>query len=118
VHVSTLVTEQVRIPVNESATHMELELTYSPVTVTKWTRLYQLENTAKIVGNSKDLEQMKDFMTESSQWLLILVLIVAFSHFIFMFLRYKNDVSFWKSRDNFEGLSVQTIKVIGGRVWE
>ena len=60
---------------------------------------------------TKEVEAMKRFMTESNSIVLYIILAIALSHFVFLFLRYKNDISFWRNRNDFEGLSVQAIKV-------
>lgn len=58
-----------------------------------------------------DRDLLKKIALESNILLLVLTAIVSTLHSIFEMLAIKNDVSFWRNRKNYNGLSLRTIAV-------
>merc|ERR1719262_48991 len=56
-----------------------------------------------------DKDAMKRMFLETEPWLLVLTVIVSLSHTVFEMLAFKNDIQFWKSRDNLKGLSIRAV---------
>ena len=52
---------------------------------------------------------MKGIYTDTNFYFLILTVFVSTIHLLLDFLSFKNDISFWKSRDSMVGLSTKTV---------
>ena len=48
-------------------------------------------------------------LTLFQPWLLGLTVIVSISHTVFEMLAFKNDIQFWKKKDNLKGLSIRAV---------
>ena len=48
---------------------------------------------------------------ETDPILLSVTMIVSLLHTVFEVLAFKNDISFWKSKDSMEGISVKTLYI-------
>lgn len=59
--------------------------------------------------DDEDQDKIKEAFLETSPILLGLTVVVSLSHTIFEFMAFKNDIQFWKTRDNLEGLSVRSV---------
>lgn len=62
---------------------------------------------------SDDFEQLKELLTETAPWLLLLTLLVTLLHSLFDFLAFKADVQFWRGRKDgdIEGISFRTLVI-------
>ena len=58
---------------------------------------------------SGDMDELKRMFLETDPILLSVTIIVSLLHTIFEMLAFKNDISFWKSKDSMEGISVRTL---------
>lgn len=64
------------------------------------------------LGTEDSREEMKRMILETNFYLLITTMTVSTLHMVFEFLAFKNDVTFWKTREknkNTEGLSVTAL---------
>ena len=72
------------------------------------------------VAGEDDMDDLKSMFLETNIYLLILtgvywflfylmIKVVSTLHSVFDFLAFKNDIQFWRTRNNMEGLSVRTI---------
>jgi hypothetical protein len=55
------------------------------------------------------MDEMKRMFLETDPILLTVTMIVSLLHTIFEVLAFKNDISFWKSKDSMEGISVKSL---------
>ncbi len=101
---------------------MKFEVLYKPIGISYWMlsdvllrSFDNLEGTLKV--NEYDMDSFKMLITGSSTLKLGVVYLVSLLHFVFEYLSIKSDLSFWKSRTNFNGLSESSISmnvVMGG----
>jgi hypothetical protein len=56
-----------------------------------------------------DLDEMKRMWIETDKILLTVTMIVSLLHSVFEILAFKNDISFWNSKDSMEGISIKTL---------
>ena len=72
------------------------------------------------LAGEDDMDDLKSMFLETNIYLLILtgvywfllywmIKVVSTLHSVFDFLAFKNDIQFWRTRNNMEGLSVRTI---------
>lgn len=55
------------------------------------------------------MDEMKKIFLETDPILLTVTVIVSLLHTIFEVLAFKNDISFWNSKNSMEGISVKTL---------
>ena len=81
--------------------------------------VFEMEKNMGLAGED-DMDDLKSMFLETNIYLLILtgvywfllywmIKVVSTLHSIFDFLAFKNDIQFWRTRNNMEGLSVRTI---------
>ena len=79
----------------------------------------EMEKNMGLAGED-DMDDLKSMFLETNIYLLILtgvywfllywmIKVVSTLHSVFDFLAFKNDIQFWRTRNNMEGLSVRTI---------
>ncbi|XP_011311928.1 cleft lip and palate transmembrane protein 1-like protein [Fopius arisanus] len=92
---------------------MNLTVSYAPTTMGLLRLVLQVKTTMetmKSLGFSdRDVDEVKGIYADTNLYLLAGTIFIASMHLLFDFLAFKNDISFWKSRDSFEGLSVTTV---------
>ena len=57
------------------------------------------------------MDEMKRMYIETDPILLTVTMIVSLLHTVFEVLAFKNDISFWKSKDSMEGISVKSLYI-------
>ena len=65
-----------------------------------------LEQQSQMHGD-KAVEEMRQMLTETSPWLLVVTMLVSILHTVFDVLAFKNDISFWKNNKSMKGLSLR-----------
>lgn len=100
--------EQIR----EDTEKMNLTLTYKPMGIGKLRLLLHMQHAMlslkKLGFSNKDLDDIKGAFSDTNLYLLCATVIVSSIHLIFDFLSFKNEISFWRSKKSYEGLSVRT----------
>jgi len=101
---------------NETVDTIPLSIEIVPTSTLKWQFFIQMQvslDMQKSFGSMADGEgdQMKKLFLESNPYLLGITMVVSIFHSIFDFLAFKNDISFWKNKENMEGMSVKSIFV-------
>lgn len=105
------------MPINETTTTLQLQLTYQPLSLLKW-QLYtaqamrdKLSMFSALGAEEQDEEQdtVKELLMDTSPYLLGLTIAVSLLHSIFELLAFKNDIQFWNNRQSLEGLSVRSV---------
>jgi len=104
---------------NETVTEFNLTLTFNHLSMFKW-QMYAAQSVknkwmmgalSEAVGDESDEDQdaLKEAMLDTNPYLLGATIVVTLLHSVFEFLAFKNDIQFWRTRDNLEGLSVRTV---------
>ncbi|XP_021939566.1 cleft lip and palate transmembrane protein 1-like protein isoform X2 [Zootermopsis nevadensis] len=91
----------------------DVKLLYSPISFGQL-RLYLHVGTAlrsflSFGFSERDVDEMKSIFADASLYLLCITICVAALHLLFDFLAFKNDVSFWRHKQSFAGLSTRTV---------
>lgn len=101
------------MPVNMSVSELPVTVLYSPISFGKlrlWIQFTGALHTLKLMGfTNKDIDELKGIFADTNIILLCGTFVVAALHLLFDFLAFKNDVSFWRDRDDMIGLSSRTL---------
>jgi hypothetical protein len=99
--------------VNATDTSSVVEFTYKPISFGKLRLFMQFSGALRSMHNlgftEKDTDEVKGIFADTSIVLLLVTFGVSAVHLLFDFLAFKNDISFWRSRETMEGLSRKTI---------
>jgi len=103
-------------PINATDEKLNLRLTFQPLSLFRL-QLYisQAYNNEmfSFVQDAEEAEGDKDAMkrmfTDTDPWLLGLTVVISISHTVFEMLAFKNDIQFWKTKDNLKGLSIRAV---------
>lgn len=107
--------EPYRVPFNTTmAKAVNLTVSTKPLTLfyflmfTSFT--HQMENQkAWGLQSSGGMDEVKRMLLETQPWLLALTMVVSLLHMFFEYLTFSSDISFWRDRKNFRGISLQTV---------
>ena len=98
--------------VSKTTKSMELSFHYSPISIGKLRLILHVEHalrSLKQLGFSKkDVDEVKGIFSDTNVYLLCGTIFVGSIHVLFDFLSFKNDVSFWRKKKSYAGLSVRT----------
>lgn len=101
------------VPVNQTMKDFPVELVYSPISFGKlrlWMQFSAAMHTLRQMGfTEKDIDELKGIFADTNIVLLCVTFIVAALHMLFDFLAFKNDIYFWRDRENMVGLSSRTL---------
>ena len=91
---------------------LPLELSFYVTNLMRWMLTEQmtqsLEQQSQMHGD-KAVEEMRQMLTETSPWLLVVTMLVSILHTVFDVLAFKNDISFWKNNKSMKGLSFKSM---------
>lgn len=99
---------------NASVESVRLELSFTPMSLYKWSLYRQFENVWKrqtdfgAIGKG-EVDELKRMFIETNPILLITTMIVSLVHTILEALAFKNDISHWKNIKTMEGVSVRSM---------
>jgi hypothetical protein len=104
------------IILNQTLNQIPLKIELIPTSAVKWQFYIQMQmslDMQKSFGSLAENEgdELKRILLETNPYLLVITMVVSILHSIFDFLAFKNDISFWKNKENMEGLSVKSIFV-------
>ena len=102
---------------NDTTPEANLTLTVAPLSMFKYTMMASMDISKDIYaewGLSQDMDQMKQMLSETNFYLLILTVFVSLAHTVLEMLAFKNDIHFWKDRDSMKGISVRTLFIQTG----
>ncbi|OAD52988.1 Cleft lip and palate transmembrane protein 1-like protein [Eufriesea mexicana] len=92
---------------------INITLQYSPISIGKLRLLLHVEVTLpklKSLGFSdKDVDEIKAIFADINIYILGGTFFIATIHLLFDFLAFKNDISYWRRKDNLVGLSKWTV---------
>ncbi|KAL1209757.1 hypothetical protein V5N11_020088 [Cardamine amara subsp. amara] len=102
------------IIINETVSELPLNLEVSPISMTKWQLLQQIDQSFQIhrsYGSMLDGEsdELKRVFLEGNPYLLGVTMFVSMLHSVFDFLAFKNDIQFWNKNKSMEGLSAKSV---------
>lgn len=101
------------IPITTDLTSANVTVSYSPISVGKLRLILHVEAAMKglkgLGFGDKDVDEVKSILADTNLYLLAGTVFVASMHMLFDFLAFKNDVNFWRGKNNLAGLSIQTI---------
>jgi len=117
IHVNPFITPRDQyISLIDCPTIPSFEVAYKPIGMSYWMlseilirSFDNLEDNMKL--NEYDIDSFKMLITGSSTVKLAIVYLVSLLHFIFEYLSIKSDLSFWKNRTNFNGISESSISM-------
>lgn len=109
-----LILRERNVPLNSSVPAVTLKFSFSMTSNWKFMLMAQMfammDNQAKMgLSDSNAKEEMKRMFVETNPILLGTTMVVSLFHSVFEFLAFKNDVSFWKSNQSLDGVSVRMI---------
>lgn len=92
---------------------INVTLLYSPISLGKLRLILNIEGAILSLKNlgfsDKDIDEVKEIFADTNIYLLGGTFFIAAIHLLFDFLAFKNDVNFWRKRDNLVGLSKWTV---------
>ncbi|OBZ83778.1 Cleft lip and palate transmembrane protein 1 [Choanephora cucurbitarum] len=110
--------QQNAFPVNETVQTLPLLIRLEPISMWKFNIYSTLDESMKQQANSpmggmtsSDLDEVKRMFMETNPVLLGTTIIVSLLHSLFEMLAFKNDIQFWKKKENSTGISVRSLIV-------
>ena len=121
-HVNPYITPRDEYVSLATCPNISLSIQYKPVGMSYWllseTLIRSFDNLEETMNvNEYDIDSFKMLITGSSMAKLAVVYLVSILHFVFEYLSIKSDLSFWKSKTTFDGISESSISmnvVMGG----
>ena len=68
-----------------------------------------LETISGAMGMEEEVEEIRDLLSEERIYRFVLMQLIGMLHVIFDVLAFKNDVGFWKGREDMQGLSSRSV---------
>jgi hypothetical protein len=104
--------------INETVTTLPLIIRVEPISMWKFNTFAILDDSMKQQSNSplggmtsSDMDEVKRMFLETNPVLLGTTIAVSLLHSLFEMLAFKNDIAFWKKKQNSAGISVRTLIV-------
>uniref|UniRef100_A0A8C7JZH3 Lipid scramblase CLPTM1L n=1 Tax=Oncorhynchus kisutch TaxID=8019 RepID=A0A8C7JZH3_ONCKI len=95
--------------INGSTTKLPLTISYEGLSLRQfrlWIHMQDVMFSLKRFGFTEvNIDEIKGVLVDNNLYLLALTTLVTAFHFIFEFLAFKNDISFWKKKKNMVGMS-------------
>lgn len=100
------------IELNSNTTKLPLTFTYTPISVGKLRLILHVEHALRALKKfgftAKDIDEVKGIFSEANLYLLCGTMFIGSVHLLFDFLSFKNDISFWRKKKSYVGLSLRT----------
>ncbi|KAJ1504653.1 hypothetical protein HMI54_011652 [Coelomomyces lativittatus] len=98
------------LPISINTTELPLSLQFYPITNLKFQFYLSIHQSFQTHGfPSSDIDEIKRMFMETHPGLLALTFLVTLLHSLFEMLAFKNDVQFWKGKQNLHGISVRSM---------
>ena len=102
------------MPINDTLQELPLTVSFKAFGFFKGHLVNQMSTVLDIqkamgAATDSDFDDIKSMFLETNPTLLIITAIVSTLHSVFDTLAFKNEISFWRNRNNMEGLSVRTV---------
>lgn len=103
-----------RVLLDDAVTSMvPLRISFSSIGLLKFQILttfdQSLQMNESLFGGDEETEKLKQMFVETNPYLLLVTLLVSILHSIFDILAFKNDIQFWRKKDNLQGLSARSV---------
>ena len=99
--------------INSTVEELPLIINYRPISVGMLRMWISMQESIKMLHGlgftEKDTDEVKGIFTDIDFYFLMLTFLVAAFHLLFDFLAFKNDVTYWKNREDMVGLSTKTV---------
>uniref|UniRef100_A0AC35GU43 Cleft lip and palate transmembrane protein 1-like protein n=1 Tax=Panagrolaimus sp. PS1159 TaxID=55785 RepID=A0AC35GU43_9BILA len=106
-----ILTRQREIKPNDET--VNLTINYRPLSIGKLRLLLtgqaSFQQFQQLGFSEKDFDEVKGIFTDTNFYFLMLTVFVSAVHLLLDVLSFKNDISFWRSRDSMVGLSTKTL---------
>ncbi|EDV92310.1 cleft lip and palate transmembrane protein 1-like protein [Drosophila grimshawi] len=100
------------VAVRSNLTEFTFSFHYKPVGVGKLRLMLLMEHATQALLTigfaTKDIDEVKGIFSDTNVYLLCGTIFISSVHMLFDFLSFKNDVSFWRKKQSYEGLSTRT----------
>ncbi|XP_017148223.1 cleft lip and palate transmembrane protein 1-like protein [Drosophila miranda] len=100
------------VAITRNTTEFTFSFHYKPVGVGKLRLMLLMEHATQALLTigfaTKDIDEVKGIFSDTNVYLLCGTIFVSSIHMLFDFLSFKNDVSFWRQKQSYEGLSTRT----------
>lgn len=100
------------VEITENSTKLPLTFSYAPIGIGKLRLILHVEHALislkKFGFTKKDVDEVKGIFSETNLYLLCGTMFIGSVHILFDFLSFKNDISFWRGKRTYAGLSVRT----------
>ncbi|XP_022214977.2 cleft lip and palate transmembrane protein 1-like protein [Drosophila obscura] len=100
------------VAITRNTTEFTFSFHYKPVGVGKLRLMLLMEHATQALLTigfaTKDIDEVKGIFSDTNVYLLCGTILVSSIHMLFDFLSFKNDVSFWRQKQSYEGLSTRT----------
>ncbi|XP_011497238.1 PREDICTED: cleft lip and palate transmembrane protein 1-like protein, partial [Ceratosolen solmsi marchali] len=101
------------IKITQNTHSINITVSYAPISIGKLRLILHVEaamqSFKQLDFTDKDIDEVKGIFADTNLYLLAGTVFISAMHLLFDFLAFKNDVSFWRSKNNLAGLSMQTI---------
>lgn len=100
--------------IDEESQSITVEMSFHPVSMTKWTMLKSMEgmwkNQEKLgLMEESNIEDMKRMFIETNPILLGTTMLVSLAHTVLETLAFKSDITHWRNLQSLEGVSVRSM---------
>ncbi|KAI9320947.1 cleft lip and palate transmembrane protein 1-domain-containing protein [Dichotomocladium elegans] len=103
-------------PINETVSELPLTIHLEPMSMWKFNMYAAFDDSMKQQANNPlggmsatEMDELKRMLLETNPVLLATTAAVSLLHSAFEFLAFKNDIAFWKKKDNSTGVSVRSL---------
>eukprot|EP00760_Papus_ankaliazontas_P005662 PhM_4_TR1269/c0_g1_i2/m.31615 len=101
------------VPINSTVSTLNVTISFYPLTLMKWMLYVQMDQSFEMQKSmgviESEIDEMKRIFLETNPILLGVTMIVSTLHMLFEYLAFKNDISFWKGKKDFTGLSGRAV---------
>uniref|UniRef100_A0A4W3JYN7 Lipid scramblase CLPTM1L n=1 Tax=Callorhinchus milii TaxID=7868 RepID=A0A4W3JYN7_CALMI len=99
--------------INATSITLPLTICYEAISLGKlrfWTHMQEAVFSLQRFGfTEKDVDEVKGIFVDTNLYFLALTFFVAAFHLLFDFLAFKNDISFWRRKNNMVGMSTKAV---------
>lgn len=104
------------VPLNRSVLSLPLKISYEPMSYARWQLLLTMEMSLKsqesLGFQTSDLDSLRSMIAETNPYLLAITMTVSLLHILFDWLAFKNDISYWRKKNNdMVGISLRSMVI-------
>lgn len=104
------------LPLNRSIVSLPLKITYEPMSYARWQVLLTMElalQSQEAMGfAAQDMDSLRSMIADTNPYLLAITMTVSLLHILFDWLAFKNDISYWRKKDNdMVGISLRSMVI-------